>query len=154
MQEIFVSLGFSDVSVFKQSGNVVFETAIEDAGATEKKAEDGFSKIFGLEVCVFVRELSELKRIVDGSPFGDVGDEGASYWVTFMSEVPSVVTVPFRIPGTEAEVVLIRGREAYSVTHGHGEGGRPNPFLESRFKVEATTRNLNVLREIVSAYGR
>lgn len=39
------------------------------------------------------------------------------------------------------------------MTHGGGEGGLPNPFLEFKLKVKATTRNLNVIREIVEKYG-
>jgi len=39
------------------------------------------------------------------------------------------------------------------VTHGGGEGALPNPFLESKLNVKATTRNFNIIREIVQKYS-
>jgi hypothetical protein len=43
--------------------------------------------------------------------------------------------------------------EVFSVTHGGGEGALPNPFLEVKLKVKATTRNLNTIREILEKHG-
>ena len=154
LQEIFVSLSFANVSVYKQSGNVIFETALTDTDVIQKKIQKELSKILGSDIGVFVREMSHLNKIVESNPFKDANVEGASFLVTFMSSQPSGFTLHLRIPGSRAEVILIRGREAYSVTHGHGEGGKPNPFLESKFKTQATTRNLNILREIVSTYSK
>jgi hypothetical protein len=34
-------------------------------------------------------------------------------------------------------------------TLGHDDGGKPNPFIEAEFKTKATTRNLNVIKEII-----
>jgi uncharacterized protein (DUF1697 family) len=153
LQEIFVSLSFANVSVYKQSGNIIFETALTDADIIQKKIRVELSKILGSDIGVFVREISHLNKIVESNPFKGANAEGASFLVTFMSSQLPGLTLPLRIPGSRAEVILIRGREAYSVTHGHGEGGKPNPFLESKFKTQATTRNLNILREIVNTYS-
>ena len=38
------------------------------------------------------------------------------------------------------------------MTHGGGEGGLPNPFLESKLKLKATTRNMNIIAEIVEKF--
>jgi uncharacterized protein (DUF1697 family) len=154
LQEIFVSLSFTNVSVYKQSGNVIFETPLTDTDAIPKKIQKELSKILDSDIGVFVREMSHLNKIVESNPFKGANAEGASFLVTFMSSQPSGFTLPLRIPSSRAEVILIRGHEAYSVTHGHGEGGKPNPFLESKFKTQATTRNLNILREIVNAYSK
>jgi hypothetical protein len=45
------------------------------------------------------------------------------------------------------------GEEVFSVTHGGGEGALPNPFLESKLKVKTTTRNLNIVKEIIKKYS-
>jgi uncharacterized protein (DUF1697 family) len=154
LQEIFVSLSFANVSVYKQSGNVIFETALTDTDVIQKKIQKELSKILGRDIGVFVREMSYLNKIVESNPFKDANAEGASFLIAFMSNQPSDFTLPLRIPSSRAEVILIKGCEAYSVTHGHGEGGKPNPFLESKFKTQATTRNLNILREIVRTYTK
>jgi len=154
LQEIFVSLSFANVAVYKQSGNVIFETALADTDVIQKKIQKETSKLLGSDIGVFVREMSHLNKILESNPFKAANAEGASFLVTFMFSQPSGLRLPLRIPSSRAEVILIRGREAYSVTHGHGEGGKPNPFLESKFKTQATTRNLNILREIVSTYSK
>ena len=154
LQEIFVSLRFSNVSVYKQSGNVIFETPLTDRDIIQKKIQKELSKFLGSDIGVFVCEMSHLNKIVESNPFKNVNAEGTSFLVTFMFSQPSSLEFPIRIPRSRAEVIVIRGREAYSVTHGHGEGGKPNPFLESKFKTQATTRNLNILGEIVSKYSK
>ncbi len=66
-------------------------------------------------------------------------------------------TFPFQLPATipksTAQVILAKGTEVFSVTHGGGEGALPNQFIESKLKVKATTRNLNIIREIIEKYG-
>jgi len=62
--------------------------------------------------------------------------------------------LPLTIPKSGAEILSARGSEVFSVTHGGGEGALPNPFLESKLKVKATTRNLNIIREIVQKYSQ
>ena len=142
------------MSVYRQSGNVIFETTLTDTNVIQKKIQEELSKILDSDIDVFVREMSHLNKIVESNPFKAANAEGASFLVTFMSSQPSDITLPLKIPSSTAEVIMIKDREAYSVTHGHGEGGKPNPFLESKFKTQATTRNLNMLREIVSIYSK
>lgn len=51
-------------------------------------------------------------------------------------------------------MISFSGREIFSVTHGGGEGAMPNPFIESKLKVKSTTRNLNVVKEILEKFGK
>jgi hypothetical protein len=69
------------------------------------------------------------------------------------SAVPKFpLELPLIIPKSTAKIVAARGAEAFSVTHG-GEGALPNPFLESKLNVKATTRNINIIREIAEEFG-
>jgi uncharacterized protein (DUF1697 family) len=152
LQDAFVSMGFNDVSVYKQSGNVIFEAAVP-LEAIENKIHYELGKLLGLNVTVFVRTMSQLNSIEESSPFKNVSGDGASFMVTFMStKASSDLVLPAKIPNSTAEVLLITGREAYSITRGHGDGGKPNPFVESKFKTRATTRNLNIIKEIINKY--
>jgi uncharacterized protein (DUF1697 family) len=153
LQNAFVSMGFHCVSVYKQSGNVIFEVAVPRE-TVENKIHDELGKLLGINVTVFVRTMSQLNYIVESSPFKNVRNDGASFMVTFMSvKAPSDIVLPSKIPNSTAEVLLIRDQEAYSITRGHGDGGKPNPFIESKFKTLATTRNLNIIKEIINKYS-
>jgi hypothetical protein len=80
--------------------------------------------------------------------------EGASFWVTFLEEAPAPfpLQLPATIPNTAAQIIAACGAEVFSVTHGGGEGGKPNPFLEAKLKMKATTRSINVIEQIVQKY--
>ena len=105
-------------------------------------------------MAVFVRTIPQLNEIVQLDPFKDQDTEGTSFLVTFLKAAPSEFPfkMPLVIPNSTAKIISARETEVFSVTHGHGDGGKPNPFLESKLKTKATTRNLNVIREIVERY--
>jgi uncharacterized protein (DUF1697 family) len=154
LKEAFISLGFQEVSTFKQSGNVIFITEIVNPKEIQEKIKDKLCSMLGYEVSVFVRTLLQLKCIIQYDAFKNQASEGTSFLVTFL---PSVSTnlpfhLPLTIPKSTAQVISVKGSEFYSVTHGGGEGALPNPFLESKLKIKTTTRNLNTLIEIVEKF--
>jgi uncharacterized protein (DUF1697 family) len=103
---------------------------------------------------VFVRTLLQLKSIILSDPFKKQAAEGTSYLVTFLLSVPTNIPslLPLTIPKSTAQIISTKGTEVFSVTHGGGEGALPNPYLESKLRVKATTRNINTIREIVEKY--
>jgi uncharacterized protein (DUF1697 family) len=154
LREAFAGLGFQDAETFRQSGNVVFETGLPRAELAAK-IEGALGKALGYEVAVLVRAVDDLARVVELDPFKGIGEEGASFLVTML---PAPVdrfplSLPATIPKSTAQVISAKGSEVFSVTHGGGEGALPNPFIESRLKVKATTRNMNVIREVVERFG-
>ena len=154
LKEAFTSLGFQNVSTFKQSGNVIFETEIVYPKEIEDKIKANLCKLLGYEVSVFVRTFPQLKSIIEHDVFKDQEKEGTSFLVTFFATLPAnfPLHLPLTIPNSTAQVISTKGAEVFSVTHGGGEGALPNPFLESKLKVKATTRNINTIREIVEKY--
>jgi uncharacterized protein (DUF1697 family) len=151
----FESLGFVNVSTFKQSGNVVFEASIASTEEIKSRIESKLHEALGYEVAVFIRTVAQLQEIIISDPFRGLSVEGTSFLVTFLSCELSVfpIQLPVTIPKSTAQVISATGTEVFSVTHGGGEGALPNPFLESKLKVKATTRNLNVIRAIVEKYA-
>jgi uncharacterized protein (DUF1697 family) len=153
--EAFTSLGFQNVLTYKQSGNVIFEAASADPEKVTTIIEDKLRLNLGYEVVVRVRTFPQLEGIVRLDPFKNQSRDGTSFLVTFLPQSPS--TFPFQLPITisksNAQVISAMGREVFSVTHGGGEGALPNPFLESKLKVKTTTRNMNIIREIVEKFA-
>jgi len=154
LQKVFAGLGFNDVSTFKQSGNVIFETTKKTEMA-KVEIESALKAELGYEVPVFIRTVDELKNIIRLNIFEGQKTEGASFLVTFLPCRPPNFSVSehVTIPKSTAQLIAAVGSEVYSVTHGGGEGALPNPYVESQLKVKATTRNLNVLAAIVEKYG-
>jgi uncharacterized protein (DUF1697 family) len=155
LKEVFTLLGFQNVSTHKQSGNVTFKTDMANPQEIKAKIEEGLRRTLDFEVAVFVRTIPQLKSIIDLDQFKGQDKQGASFLVTFLAiDPPSFpLQLPLTIPKSTAKVLSMKDTEVFSVTHGGGEGALPNPFLESKLKVKATTRNMNIIREIVEKYA-
>jgi uncharacterized protein (DUF1697 family) len=154
LKEIFTALGFQNVSTYKQSGNIIFETAMSNPQEIKGKIEDSLRRVLGFEVAVLVRTFPQLKSIVELDPFKGQTSEGTSFLVTFLPTQFSTfpLPLPLTIPKSTAQVLSAKSTEVFSVTHGGGEGALPNPFLEAKLKVKATTRNMNIIKEILEKY--
>ena len=150
----FESLGFRDATSYKQAGNVIFEAG----GTALEKVKVGIEKelrgALGYDVEVYVRSISDLRKLVEEEPHPKKRD-AMSFLVTFLPESTPcpLPRLPLVIPKSKAEVVSSTGREVFSLTYLMGEGGLPNQFLESKLKAKTTTRNMNVIREIVEKFG-
>ena len=155
LKEAFTSMGFQNVSTYKQSGNIVFETDTANSQEIKDRIENKLHSMLGYEVSVFVRTIPQLKSIIDLDPFKEQEKEGASFLVTFLATAPANFPLQLlvMIPKSTAQVISAKGTEVFSVTHGGGEGALPNSFLEKTLKSKATTRNLNVIREIAKKYA-
>lgn len=155
LQDAFTSLGFQNVSTYKQSGNMIFEADSADPKELKVKIEEKLSSILGYEVAVFVRTFSQLEALICLSPFKSQSIDGTSFLITFLPFASSTfpLKLPLTISKSTAQVISAAGMEVFSVTHGGGEGALPNPFLESKLKVKTTTRNLNIIREIIKKYS-
>jgi len=155
LKEVFANSGFQNVSTYKQSGNVIFETTSTNIEEIKNDIEDALTRMLNYNVSVFIRTLPQLKQIIDTEPFQNQSKEGTSFLVTLLpSSVPKFpLQLPLTIPKSTAMIISAEGTEVFSVTHGGGEGALPNSFIESKLKLKATTRNMNIIKEIVEKFG-
>ena len=143
------------LATYKQSGNVIFETKDTNPQEIKTKIEGCLKATLGFEVPVFLRTIPQLKEILTDDPFKNQSSEGTSFLVTFLNAplIAFPLSLPTTIPKSTAQIIALKDTEVFSVTHGGGEGALPNPFVEKTLKTKATTRNLNIIREIVEKYS-
>lgn len=155
LYEIFTSLSFQNISTYKQSGNIIFESELGNFDEIKKKIEIKLQETLGYNVAVFVRTIAQLKDITESEPFKGRKKEVTSFLVTFLASAPAKfpIELPLTIPKSTAKVISQKSTEVFSETHGGGEGALPNPFIESKLKMKVTTRNMNIIREIAEKYG-
>jgi len=151
LKAAFEDLGFKKVTTYKQSGNIVFESDSLNVCEVNRKIEEKLCSVLGYKVAVFIRTISQLNCILELEPFKGQTQTNSSFLVTLLESASSKfpLQLPLTIPKSTAQVISTNGTEVFSVTHGGGEGALPNQFIESKLKQKATTRNLNVIREIV-----
>ena len=85
LREALSGAGYSAVSTYLQSGNVVL---CSDRAPTEleQDCERLIAERFGLEVPVLARTASELAEIVSADPLGELAADPRRYQVTFLAE--------------------------------------------------------------------
>ena len=133
---------------------MIFETDRADFEEIRSRIENKLRKSLGYDVAVFIRTIAHLRQLVESN--SRVASEGSSLLVTTLPAPATEFTLPLplTVPKSRAEIVSFSGWEIFSITHGGGEGALPNPFLESKLKVKTTTRNMNVIRDIVQRYDQ
>jgi uncharacterized protein (DUF1697 family) len=153
LRALFADMGYTDVSTYIQSGNVLFTStagrSADHAAAIERRiAED-----IGVSVSALIRSGPELARVVTANPFVAEGADPAELHVTFLPEAPEPAVVSaLEVPDVAPEEFRIVGREVYlHLPGGYGTTKLSNAFWERRLRTAATTRNW---RTVTTLYQR
>jgi len=80
----FEKLGFTDVSTYINSGNILFRTKARDARQLERKIEAMLSSEYKLGCKVVVRSFTEMASLIDHLPEDWDGDKLWKYNVIFL----------------------------------------------------------------------
>jgi len=151
LKDLFTGLKCTNVRTYIQSGNVIFESAI-DAETLEKKIEKQIEKVFGFEVPVLVRSVEEMKKVLEKNPFlKDKKVDPEKLHVTFLSEVPSKENIEATNKlSFEPDQFILAKKEVYvHCPDKYGTTKINNTFFEKKLKVTATTRNLKTVKELI-----
>lgn len=150
LRALFESLGYTEVSTFIQSGNVVFATG---RSVTPKSLEIAIANQFGLDITVVLRTPHELERIVAANPF--TGVDPSELHMGFMTQRPSAAVVAkLDAERFRPEEFAIRARELYlRLPNGMGRTKLPN-YLDRQLKIPTTVRNWNTVARLLELAGR
>jgi uncharacterized protein (DUF1697 family) len=151
LRDVLSDAGFSDVTTYIQSGNVVFTSASRSASTAATRAESAIKEAFSVDVPVLVRTRSELQRVVDRQPFAKRHDP-KSLHVTFLTE-PAAAARVRAIDRTRylPDEFDVDAREVYiACPSGYGRTKLNNTFFERALQTVATTRNWNTVQKLLA----
>lgn len=111
LKKEFENAGFQNVKTYIQSGNVIFESGIADAGKIARKIEDFLAKNYHIETRSLVLTSGELRTIVDEAPAAWKNRDGLRCYVSFLLD-------GVKPPDVIKEIKLKEGVD--SVTGGKG----------------------------------
>lgn len=89
LRALFEELGLAKVETFIASGNVIFESPLEDAASLEKQIEGHLKAALGYEVATFLRTPSELAGIASYQPFPQAELDGNNLYISFLQAAPN-----------------------------------------------------------------
>ena len=137
--------GFAKVKTYIASGNVVFESAMNEAqvaAALDKK----LAAYAGKPVGVLVRTAAEMKAVLEGNPFPDAAP---NHTVAIFLDKPPPKDALDTMVAPDGEEARLGKREIY-VHYPHGQG-------RSKLKLPAakagTARNINTVAKLAEMAG-
>jgi uncharacterized protein (DUF1697 family) len=155
LTQTFVTLGYSDVATYIQTGNVLFRTPGRSTATLATSIEAQLERDFGHSPAVILRTVPELARVVATSPFPKKGADPSRHHVTFLATAPSTERLAaFTAPPSGRDELTIVGREVYVHTpDGYNETKLTGTLLERRLGVVSTTRNWNTVSKLHALAG-
>lgn len=155
LREIALGCGFTDVSTYIQSGNVL----LRSPAATEEIARTLQAAILdrsGIDSRVVVRTAAELHELTDANPWPERVSDPTKVSVLFL--YPEATPTLDRVDpsGYAPDEVWLRGREAFlSTPLGMGKSTLVEPMLK-RLGLHGTVRNWRTvltLRDLLVSMG-
>ncbi len=155
LRGVFQGLGFSGVSSFIASGNIVFETRARNTVLLERLIERGLLQALGKDMTPFVRTAQELTSIVRCDAFPKsalgVGDQLA---VIFLSTPPTAKAQKIleAFPSRTDEF-RVHGREVYWLRHLSAEGAAYSTVpLDETLGEPFTIRSMSTLTKLAEKF--
>lgn len=132
--------GFGSVRTYIASGNVVFDSDLDDAGiktALEKRIEVYAGKPVG----VLVRTAAEMADILAGNPFPE---KAPNHTVAIFLDTSPPADTLAGVTGQTGEEIRLGRREIYV----HYPNGQGRSKLKIRAAVSGTARNMNTVAKL------
>ena len=152
LQNMYEGMGFDRVKTYIQSGNVVFNTPDIEPEKLHLKIAQQIEKEFGFVVPVIVLAVDSLQQIIDNNPFlKDPYKDHSFLHVTFLSSKPDECDIEAidEKKQTDEEIVIADQVVYLYCPNGYGRTKLNNTFLETKLRVEATTRNRQTTNELL-----
>jgi uncharacterized protein (DUF1697 family) len=146
----FEKLGFSDVSTYINSGNILFKAKERDARKLETKIEAMLSKEYRLGCKVVVRSFSEMANLVENLPKNWNGDSKWKYNVIFLRHsIDSERVLESLEPKREIEkVVYYPGTLLWSARISDMSRTTMQKLSSQKLFQDMTVRNTNTTRKL------
>jgi len=152
LREHYEGLGFKDVTSYIQSGNVFFNSDIDDIPTLVSMIETMIEEKYGFTVPIIIRTADDVAKVIATHPHTHVPEEKYNvYIVTFLSDEPTAeacAQIPEIGPGDEQTVII--GREVYTYyPNGSGRTKMTTNYFEKKLGVTATARNWKSVRKLL-----
>jgi len=154
LKQLFLDLGYHDVTTYIQSGNVIFKSNIKESILIGDTIISAISRHFGHDIKVLILTKNELKTIFDSNPFlakNPMMDISKLY-VTILNTEPDLAGMPhleILMENNDDEFQLIKNAIYLYCPKGYGKTKLNNNLFEKKLQVNTTTRNWKTISKLV-----
>jgi uncharacterized protein (DUF1697 family) len=145
LRQAFRALGYTDVTTYIQSGNVVFTS---DAKVGAAGLEHAIAAQFGMNVTVVLRTSRQLETVAQRNPYRDANT--SKVHVGFMPRPPSAAAArTLDLQRFSPDDAVVEGSELYlHLPNGMGRSKLPD-YLGRQLEVPITIRNWNTVTKLI-----
>ena len=150
LKESFEHLGFTNVTTYINSGNIIFQSKEDDPRKLERKIEQMLSIDYQLDSKVVLRSLSEMEKLVKALPQDWGGDSDWRYNVMFLRHSIDSEKILSELPiESDIEEVLYRpGAVLWSVEASESSRSKMVKLSTRKISQDMTVRNINTTRKL------
>ncbi len=149
LKKVFESLGFSDVSTYINTGNVIFSTDVSDTREIEQQIEKALKKTFGFEIKIVIRTAKNIKKICKTIPQEWTNDTEQRTDVLFLWEAYDSEKSIDLITTTEVDTVTyVDGAIVWNVSRDDYKKSGMQKFIGTKIYKHMTARNINTVRKL------
>ena len=155
LRPLFAELDLSNVETFIASGNVIFESRLQDTPELEAQIQVKLRASLGYEVATFLRTDLEVAAIANYQPFSEPKlAAAAALNVAFLNESPSEQSFQKLMSLiTEIDDFHMHQREIYWLCKKkQSESTFSNVVLEKTLGRQSTLRGINTIRKLAEKY--
>jgi len=150
LKESFEHLGFTKLTTYINSGNIIFQSKEDEPRKLERKIEQMLSIDYQLDSKVVLRSLSEMEKLVKALPQDWGGDSDWRYNVMFLRHSIDSEKILSELPiESDIEEVLYRpGAVLWSVEASESSRSKMVKLSTRKISQDMTVRNLNTTRKL------
>ena len=150
LRELLTKSGLENVKTYIQSGNVVFQSSINDIKTLEVKIKTSVLDHFDFDVSVMVRSREQLHTIFENCPFPE--EKKVSSYFAILSDIPDedLVKEAYKKTYENEEYIILKDALYFYYANGYGNAKFSLNFFERKLEVNATSRNYKTMVKLLS----
>ena len=152
LKQLFLNLGFTNVSTYIQSGNVIFSSEEINISKIEQLIIDEIKIKFKYSVKLLVVKKSELESVFKSNPFlNQKNIDLKKTCATFLNKKPTEEGIAkVKELAAKDKFIIFKNKTAYLYCpNGFGRTKLSNNNIEAKLKISATSRNWNTITKLV-----
>lgn len=152
LKQLFIDLGFHEVTTYIQSGNVIFQSSQKNSSKLEEQITEQIKKEFGHTIKVLVITKKQLKAVFESNPFlkNNEIDIKAIYAIILKANcLPEGIKLlqPYLV--NNEEIKIIDNCVYIHYPKGAGKSKLTINIIEKKLETIATSRNWRTITKLV-----
>jgi len=151
LKESFEAIGFTNVSTYINSGNIIFDST-DKINNLYKKINTNLKKIFGFDIPIIIKTQAQIKKIVLAIPKAWENDQEQRSDVAFLFDEIDNKDIIKQLPIEKkyADIHYVKGAIYWNIARKNYNKSKLNKLISHKLYKSMTIRNINTSRYLAN----